>query len=293
MNVDLAVRPSLVALLYLLLSSPVVASVTLVDDYIQRSGLGEQLGQIAGKGIRQIEEAQAGPHAQPPRLTDVQMERLRTAVKAAFAADRLWLAIRSHLDALLPEGDAVLFLKWLDTPSGKRVTAIEMTASTEEAPRRAANNAPQTLAGLPMARKAELERILKASGIEDRSATMALNMARAVVLAAGMPVRDIPPAYSAPDRLENPKQDRLEPLRRQIAIELAPESLAYIAAVYAPLSDGDLRDYATVLERSSMRRVIEATNVAFDRALSAAAIEVGRRVGELAKPAATRIDGKN
>jgi len=42
-----------------------------------------------------------------------------------------------------------------------------------------------------------------------------------------------------------------------------------------------------------MRRVIEATNVAFDRALSAAAIEVGRRVGESAKPAATRIDGKN
>jgi len=108
-----------------------------------------------------------------------------------------------------------------------------------------------------------------------------------------MPVRDIPPAYSAPDRLGNPKKDALEPLRRQIAIELAPESLAYIAAVYAPLSDDELRDYATVLERSSMRRVIEATNVAFDRALSAAAIEVGRRVGESAKPAATRIDGKN
>jgi hypothetical protein len=53
-----------------------------------------------------------------------------------------------------------------------------------------------------------------------------------------------------------------------------------------------LRDYATVLEQSSMRRVIEATNVAFDRALSTAATEVGRRVGEPAKPAVTRIDGK-
>jgi len=293
MNFDLAARLSLVALLHLLSSSPLVASVTLVDDYIQKSGLAEQLGQIAGKGLRQIEKAQAGPQAQPHRLTDAQMERLRSAVNVAFAADRLRLAIRSHLDALLPEGDAVLFVKWLDTPAGKRVTAIEMTASTEEAPRRAADNAPQALAGLPMARKAELERILKASGIEDRSATMELNMARAMILAAGMPVRDIPPAYSAPDRLGNPKKDALEPLRRQIAIELAPESLAYIAAVYAPLSDDELRDYATVLERSSMRRVIEATNVAFDRALSAAAIEVGRRVGESAKPAATRIDGKN
>jgi len=292
MNVDFAARLSLVALLYLLLHSPLVASVTLVDDYIQRSGLGEQLASIADKGLRQIEEAQVSPQGQPPRLTDVQMERLRSAVKVAFAADQLRLAIRSHLDALLPKGDTELFLKWLDTPFGKRVTAIEVTASTEEAPRRAADNAPQTLAGLPMARKAALERIRKASGLEDRSATMALNMARAMVLAAGMPVRDIPPAYSAADRLENPKQDRLEPLRRQIAIELTPESLAYIAAVYAPLSDDELRDYATELEQSSMRRVIEATNVAFDRALSAAAMELGRRVGESAKPAAARIEGK-
>jgi hypothetical protein len=53
-----------------------------------------------------------------------------------------------------------------------------------------------------------------------------------------------------------------------------------------------LLDYARVLERSSMRRVIEATNVAFDRALSAAAIELGRRVGESTKPAATRIDSQ-
>ena len=292
MNADLAARLSLVALLYLLLQSPLVASATLVDDYVQRSGLGEQLGQIAGKGLRQIEEAQASPQAKAPRLTDAQMERLRSAVKVAFSADELRLAIRSHLDELLPKGDTELFLKWLDTPFGKRVTAIEVTASTEEAPRRAADNAPQTLAGLSTVRMAALERILKAGGIEDRSATMALNMARAVVLAAGMPVRDIPPGYSAAGPLENPKQDRLEPLRRQIANESTAESLAYIAAVYAPLSDEELRDYATALEQSSMRRVIEATNVAFDRALSAAAIEVGQRVGELAKPAGTRIDGK-
>jgi hypothetical protein len=220
------------------------------------------------------------------------MERLRGAVKVAFATDRLRLAIRSHLDALLPEGDTELVLKWLDTPFGKRVTAIEVAASTEEVPKRATESAPHALAGLPMARKVELERILKASGVEDRTATMALNMARAMVLAAGMPVRDIPPAYGAQDMLKNPNQDRLDPLRRQIAIALAPEALAYIAAVYAPLSDDELRDYATVLEQSSMRRVIEATNVAFDRALSAAVIEVGRRLGEPAKPAA-RIDGKN
>ena len=278
MNVGLGARLGLVAVLYLLLPSTLLASVTSVDDYMQRSGLAEQLGLIEGKVLVKIAEAQAEPQAQTPRLTVDQMERLRSAVKIAFAADRLRLAIRSHLDALLPEGDAGLFVKWLDTSFGKRVTAIEVAAAAQEAPKRAAESAPQTLAGLPPARKAELERILKASGVEDRTATMELNLARVMALAAGMPAPDIPPAYGAQDRLARPSQDRLEPYRRQIAIELAPTALAYIAAVYAPLSDDELRDYATVLERSSARRVIEATNDAFDRALSAAAIEVGRRV---------------
>jgi hypothetical protein len=301
-NVGLAARLSLVALLCLFSPSPLVASIALVDAYIQRSGLAEQLALIESKMLRKIDEAQAVPQSQTPRLTDDQMERLRSAVKVAFTADGLRLAIRSHLDALLPEGDAELFLRWLDTPFGKRVTAIEVEGSSQEAPRRAAESATDTLAGLPMARKGVLERILKASGVEDRTATMELNLTQTMALAANMSVPDIPPAYGAQDMLKKPDQDRLEPLRRQIAVALAPQALAYIAAVYAPLSDDELRDYARVLEQSSMRRVIEATNVAFDRALSAAAIEVGRRVGASAKPAAridgdkpaaTRIDGKN
>jgi len=276
----LAARGSLVALLCLLLWSPVLAAVTTVDAYIERSGLAEQLELIAGKVLRNIEEAQAEPDAQTPRLTADQMNRLRSAVKVAFAADRLRLAIRTHLDALLPGGDAELFLKWLDTPFGKRVTAIEVAGSAQEAPRRAAESASDTLATVPMARKAELERILKASGVEDRSATLDLNVARAMGLAAGVPVRDVGPAYSQQNRLANPSQDRLEPSRRQIAVALGPQSLAYIAVIYAGLSDAELHDYAKVLEGSSVRRVIEATNVAFDRAVSAAAMEVGSIVGE-------------
>ena len=101
-----------------------------------------------------------------------------------------------------------------------------------------------------------------------------------MALAAGASVRDVGPAYSQQNRLENPSQDRLEPSRRQIAVALAPQSLAYITIIYAALSDPDLRDYAKVLEGSSVRRVMEATNVAFDRAVSAAAMEVGSIVGE-------------
>jgi hypothetical protein len=66
--VNLAARSGLVALLCLLLLSPASASATSVDDYIQRSGLAEQLGLIERKGLLQIEHAQAGLQAQKPRL---------------------------------------------------------------------------------------------------------------------------------------------------------------------------------------------------------------------------------
>ena len=276
MNVDFAARLRLVAFSCLLLPQPVPAAGSLFDDYTQRSGLADQLALIANKGLVQIEAARADPQAQAPRLSDAQMARLRAAVEIAFAADRLRPAIRLHLDTLLPVGDTEQFLNWLDTPFGKRVTAIETAAAADEAPRRAAENASQTLAELAATRKADLERILKASGVEERTATMALALARAMALAAGAPAPDSGPAYGAADMLKNPKQDWLDPLRRRIVNALAPEALAYSAVVYAPLSDDELRAYAAVLERASTRRVIEATNVAFDRALSSAAIEVGR-----------------
>ena len=266
---------SLAALLFLLLSSPLLAAVVTVDDYIQRSGLGEELELIAGKMLRKIEEAQVEPDADVPRLSAGQMERVRTTIKVALSGDRVRLAIRSRLEALLVRGDAEVFVNWLNTPFGKRVTAIEVAGAALEAPRRATENPEHALAALTKARKDVLERILKASGVEDRTATMELQVDRIMAFAAGASVPDIRPAYSSQNRLENPLQDRLEVSRRKIAIALAPKALAYVAVLYSSLSDDELRDYATVLERPSTRRVNDALNDAFDSALSAAAIEVG------------------
>ena len=274
---NLVARATFTAVFSALLSSPLLAAVTTVDDYIQRSGLGEELELIAGKILRKIGEAQAAaPDAETPRLTVDQMERLRSAVKTAFAADRLRISIRSRLETLLARGDAEVFVNWLDTPFGKRVTAIEVAGAALEAPRRATENPEQTLAVLTADRKVELERILKASGVEERTATMELHVDHLMALAAGMPVPDIAPAYSAKDRLENPSQDRLEASRRQIATAIAPKALAYIAVLYASLSDEELHNYAAVMERPSTRRVNDALNDAFDRALSAAARAVSR-----------------
>jgi hypothetical protein len=272
-----------VLLLGLMPLAPALAAApeALVDDYMRKSGLALQLAQIEGGVMRGIEQAQAQPQA--PRLSSEQQARLRDAVKVAFGADRLRKSVRTLLVASLPADDAAQVVAWLDTPFGKRVTALEEAGSTPDAYERTTEIGAKTLAAQSPARRAELERLLKASGAVDVLASIAVNqqmgIMRGMALSAGTPVPDLPTSEDA--------RAKLDLYRSQIAGALAPTLLAHAAVLYAPLSDDELRDYAAVLERPSSRRVTEAAGAALDKALSIAAIEFGRRIGDANKPAPT------
>ena len=255
------------------------APAALVDEYMTKSGLVVQLAQVESGVLTGIEQARSQP--QYPALSAEQLARLQGAAKAAYGAERLRNAMRAQLQALLPTEDAEQDLKWLDTPFGKRVTALEEAGSTPEAYRRAMDVGAQTLAGLAPERKAELERMLKASGAVDLYAGIALNqqlgVMRGLALSAGL--------QTTPSTEET--KAKLDLYRSQIAGAMAPTLLANVAVLYAPLSDSELHEYATMLELPWSRRVTEAVSVALDKVLSAAAVELGRRLGDAAKPAPT------
>ena len=259
---------------------PAIAqSDALADAYIQKSGLDHVIRQIEGGMLRGIDRVVAQPQPQTPKLTPEQRERLRNAVKVAYGADRLMASVRSQLVALLPSGDTELMLKWLDTPLGKRVTTLEIAGSTPEASQRALEIAPKILAGMAPSRKDDLERLLNSSGAANVSTSVVLaqeiGIARGMMQAAGTPGSDAP--------LRDADMDAY---RRHVAKIIAPELLASSAVVYAPLSDDELRQYANALERSSPRRVLDATGMALERALLAAAVELRRKIVESAGPAA-------
>jgi len=272
-------RAAALAVLLLPAAPSHAAPEALVDAYMQKSGLVEQLAQIEGGVLLGIDHAQAQP--QVPRLSGEQLDRLRGAIRAAFGADRLRGAVRSQLVASLPVADTEQVLTWLDTPLGKRVTAIEEAGSTPEAHQRMTEVAPKALAALPPSRRAELERMMKASGVVEVSASIALNqqlgIMRGLALSAGLP--DTTSSDEA--------KAKLALYRSQIAGALGPSLLANAAVLYGPLSDDELHAYAVMLELPSSRRVTEATGAALDKALSAAAIDLGRRIGDSTKPAPT------
>ncbi|HET9046474.1 MAG TPA: hypothetical protein VFO33_05920 [Casimicrobiaceae bacterium] len=255
------------------------ASEALVDEFMTKSGLVAQLAQVETGVLTGIEQARSQP--QYPALSGDQLARLQDATKAAYGADRLRNAMRVQLQASLPVDDTEQALKWLETPFGKRVTAIEEAGSTLEAYQRSMDIGAKTLADLTPARKADLERILKASGAVDLYASITLNqqlgVMRGLALSSGM--------AAVPSTQE--MKAKLDLYRSQIAGALAPTLLANAAVLYAPLSDTELREYAVTLELPSSKRVTDAVGAALDKVLSAAAVELGRRLGDTAKPTST------
>lgn len=249
----------------------------LVDEYMQKSGLATQIAAMEGGVLQGLEQAQA----QGPRLNDDQMARLRAGVKAAFGADRLRRSVRTHLAASLSSEDIEQVAKWLDTPIGKRVTALEEASATPEAYGRTTEIGAKTLAAQSPERRAELERMLKAAGAVDLVASILVNqqtgVMRGVALSAGLP------DSTATDE----GKAKLDLYRSQVAGALAPTLLANASVVYESLSESALREYATMLELPSSRRVSGATAVALDKALATAAVEFGRRIGDAYKPAPT------
>jgi hypothetical protein len=202
---------------------------TLVDEYMTKSGLVVQLAQVETGVLTGIEQARSQP--QYPALSGDQVARLQDATKAAYGAERLRNAMRVQLLVSLPAEDTEQALKWLETPFGKRVTALEEAGSTLEAYQRSRDIGAKTLASLTPARKADLERILKASGAVDLYASITLNqqlgVMRGLALSAGSPVVPSTEELKA----------KLDLYRSQIAGAMAPTLLANAA----------VRDYASML----------------------------------------------
>jgi hypothetical protein len=274
----------------ILLASPLHAfaqASSIVDEYIEKSGLVQLVAQVKESVLRSIDQAQAQARAQPekekqkqaqaqvPKLAPEQLERLRSAVSVAYDAGRLRDSLRANLGRQLPGGDTEVVLRWLNSPFGSRVTALEIAASSSEGAQRAAQIAAKTYADLSASRRGDLEEMARTSGVVEVSASFALaqgiGVGRGMAAAAGT---YLPPASDS---------TKYEYLRKQ-ANAASKAWVESAAATYASLSDAELHQYATAVGGASQRRVLEATGTALDRTLTSAGDELLRQL-RLSEPA--------
>jgi hypothetical protein len=95
-----------------------------LDELIQRSGLDAQLTHFEAAMQRGITEA----HATQRKLASEDVSRLRKAVAGAYSASSLRPVLRAELAKTLSAAEIAAALAWLDSPTGRKLTALEEKA---------------------------------------------------------------------------------------------------------------------------------------------------------------------
>ena len=251
------------------------------DEFMRKSGLWQQLAEVeAGvqQGITQSD-------TEIRRLNDEQLQRLRDAARAAYGAERLRTAMRTELAVSLPAVETEQALQFLTTDLGRQVAALEEAAATPENSDHIEMIAADAAAALEPARKALIERMVKATRVAEVAASIMISQQMGVMRGFAV-YAGHPDSASKED-----EKAQLNRYRDQMIALLGPRMVAHSAVIYGPLSDEDLAKYVAFLESPAGVKTSNAVGDALDKVLGVAAFELGRRIGDAIKtpdPSATR-----
>ena len=243
-------------------------SSAIFDELMRKSGLWIQLAQV--EPMMQAGVSQA--HAQSGRLSEQDLEHLRKAIAIAYAPDNLRTAARNQLLATLSPQDAATVLRWLSSDLGQRITALEEAASSPDEAIKRQDTGPRILASLSATRRERIERLAKLTLSAEAAADLIINTMMGV--AHGL-------ALSAPgaaaDNIEDLKA-KLQSQRNRFVEMLGPRIVADFAAMYQPLSDQELDQYVAFCESPAGQKYAAAGLDAIDKALTEAAVRLGRQL---------------
>ena len=244
-----------------------------LDLLIQRSGLDAQLTHFEAAMQRGISAA----HGAQRKLASEDVVRLRKAVATAYAANSLRPVLRSELAKMLSAGEIAAALAWLDSPTGRKLTALEEKASTPEAQQRIEAAAKGRKPAVAPARARILHELITATRAGEVGASLLIETAAGVTEGAALFTPGDPRAAVAETRRE------LEASRGEIVAAMHDQSFIAFALVYAPASDAELSALLTFARSPVGVKYHTASARAFERTLTQAARRLG---GALAAPAA-------
>jgi hypothetical protein len=244
-----------------------------LDTLIQRSGLDAQLVNFEAAMQRGITIA----HASQQQLPPTELGRMRKAVAHAYAANALRSALRAELAKRLTAAEIAAALAWLDSPTGRKLTALEEKAATPEAQQRLESAAQRGIPPLGDARKKTLHSLIQATRADEVGVSVLIETA--VGINEGLALFGIEnPRVS----LANLRSD-LEAERAKLVAELHEQTFTAFALVYAEATDAELAALLAFARSPAGVRYHDGTSRAFASTLAQAAKRLG---GALAAPAA-------
>jgi hypothetical protein len=242
-----------------------------LDTLIQRSGLDAQLLHFEAAMQRGITLAHASQRALPP----AELDRMRKAVAYAYAASSLRPALRAELAKRLTAAEIAAALAWLDSPTGRKLTALEEQAATVEAQQRLESAARRGIPPLGDARTRTLHSLVEATRADEVG--VAVLIETAIGINEGLALFGVEnPNVSLADL-----RSELEKERARLVSELRQQTFTAFALVYAQASDAELAALLAFARSPAGVRYHDGTSRAFASTLAQAAKRLG---GALAAP---------
>jgi len=244
-----------------------------LDALIQRSGLEAQLVHFEAGMQRGITLAHASEQQIPPE----ELSRMRKAVAHAYAASSLRPALRAELAKTLSRAEIAAALAWLDSPTGRKLTALEEKASMLEVQPPLETAAKRGTPPLGAERAQTLHGLIKATRADEVAVTVLIETA--VGINEGLAVF----GSESPSSTLATLRRGMEAERAGLVAEMHEQSFVAFALVYAEATDAELADLLRFARSPAGARYHEVTSRAFASTLGQAAKRLG---GALAAPAA-------
>ena len=266
-----------IAILLVLLAGAAVAEMRPeaepLDSLIQRSGLDHQLTHFEAAMQRGITEAHATQH----KLASADVSRLRKAVATAYSASSLRPVLRAELAKTLTPTEIAAALAWLDSTTGRKLTALEEKASSPEAQSRIAAGSGASAPTVAPARARILHDLITATRADEVGASLLIETAAGVSEGAALFTTDEPRTTTAAARRD------LEARRGELVAAMHEQSFIAFAVAYAEASDAELAALLAFARSPAGAHYYSASARAFESTLAQAAKRLG---GALAAPAA-------
>jgi hypothetical protein len=256
-------------------AEPISAQVPL-DALIQRSGLDAQLVNFEAAMQRGITLA----HESQKQLAPAELQRMRKAVAHAYATSSLRAALRAELAKRLTAAEIAAALAWLDSPTGRKLTALEEKAATPEAQQRIESAAQRGIPPLGEARTKTLHSLVDAMHADEVGVSVLIETAIGINEGLALFGVENPHASLASLRSE------MEAERARLVAQLHEQTFAAFALVYAEASDAELAALLGFARSPAGARYHDGTSRAFASTLALAAKRLG---SALAAPAPDSI----
>ena len=244
---------------------------TLVFKIMEQSGANEQIRQIPLLVSSALSDNHDLRNLAPESYAVVEKEAAKL-----FNAERMIQDVAGHLERKLDAKTMEEVLVWLDSDAGRKITAMEKSASTPAGVKAAAEFArrPEN-ATVPQNRLDLVERFVQATKISEAQADVIITMGGAV--AAGLNAA-LPPEKRV---TQGDMKREMEAMRPRLEMEIRKACAVSALFIYKDLEDEELQRYVQFAESPGGRRYHVAVFGAIKESMRKSGLEIGKTLPAL------------